>query len=133
MARASKRVVLARLAGEWTQHHRFTMPGLQADDQTKDEKLKAALWYSVGQTVDSIALAEDLNVTTHFIGGLSEMIWGQIEKTAQDLEAFAKHAGRSAINTKDVLLLGRNNEGLSEVLQVQTKSVQEKDAATKGR
>ena len=108
------------------------MPGLQADDEMKDEKLKAALWYSIGQTVDGVALERDLNATPHFIGGLSEMVKGQIETVARDLEAFAKHSGRSTISTKDVLLLGRRNEGLQELLNSQAKAVREKDTVTEG-
>lgn len=105
------------------------MPDLQGDDETKDEKLKAALWYAVGQMVDSITLNQDLNATPHFIGGLSEMVWTQIDNVARDLEAFAKHSGRSTINCKDVLLLGRRNEGLDELLQTQTKTVRERDTS----
>ena len=103
------------------------MPGLQADDESKDEKLKAALWYAIGQTVDSIALSQNLNATPHFIGSLSEMVWSQIDNAAHDMEAFAKHAGRSTINSKDVVLLGRRNDGLAEVLQNRAKDVKEKD------
>jgi hypothetical protein len=97
------------------------MPGLQEDDATKEEKLKAALWYSVGQMVDAVALSQDLNATPHFIGGLSELVWAQIENAAQDLEAFAKHADRQVVNSKDVVLLGRRNDGLKEVLQKEAK------------
>lgn len=100
------------------------MPGLQEDDNAKDEKLKAALWYAVGQTVDSITLKEDLNATPHFIGGMMEMIWAQIDNVAHDLETFAKHAGRSTVNTKDVLLLGRRNEGLAEILKNEASAMQ---------
>ena len=103
------------------------MSRAHTDDATKEEKLKAALWYSTGQTVDSVGIAQDLNSTAHFIGGLSEMLWSQIENTARDLEAFAKHSGRSTINSKDVLLLGRRNEGLAELLQSHAKAVREKD------
>ncbi|KAK3056373.1 MHF histone-fold complex component [Extremus antarcticus] len=98
------------------------MPGLQEDDATKEEKLKAALWYSIGQMIDSAALTQDLNATPHFIGGL-------IENAAQDLEAFAKHADRKTINTKDVVLLGRRNEGLKELLQDHAKTVQKQNSA----
>lgn len=104
------------------------MPGLQADDETKEEKLKAALWYAIGQEVDSVALAQNINATPHFIGGLSEMCYAQIENVAHDLEAFAKHAGRTTINSKDVVLLGRRNEGLEEVLKAQAKTVKQKDS-----
>ncbi|KAK3623880.1 MHF histone-fold complex component [Elasticomyces elasticus] len=104
------------------------MPGLQADDEQKEEKLKAALWYSTGQTVDAVAVAQDLNATQHFIGGLSEMCWAQIESIAKDLEAFAKHGGRSTINAKDVLLLGRRNDGLKAVLEAEAKEVKKMNA-----
>ena len=110
----------------------LTMPGLQTDDEMKDEKLKAALWYSIGQTVDGVGLEQDLNATPHFIGGLSEMVWGQIETVARDIEAFAKHSGRSTISTKDVILLSRRNEGLQELLNSQAKAVREKDTVTEG-
>ena len=93
------------------------MAGLERDEQDKEEKLKAALWFTMGKTVDSIAVAQDINATPHFIGGLSEMVWGQIQNVAQDLEAFAKHNGRTTISSKDVLLLSRRNEGLAEILE----------------
>ena len=48
------------------------------NDAEKEERLKAALWYSVGQTIDSVSLEKDINATPHFIGALSEMLWGQI-------------------------------------------------------
>ena len=103
------------------------MTAHQPDTATAEEKLKAALWYSIGQTLDSIAVAQDINASPHFIGGLSEMVWSQIDNVALDLESFAKHAGRTTINTKDVLLLGRRNEGLDEILQAKAKAVKDKD------
>ncbi len=121
------RVVLA--AEQSSNDHDFIMPGLQEDDATKEEKLKAALWYSIGQMIDSAALTQDLNATPHFIGGLSELVWVQVENAAQDLEAFAKHADRKTINTKDVVLLGRRNEGLKELLQDHAKTVQKQNSA----
>ena len=39
------------------------------------------------------------------------------ENSAKDLEAFAKHAGRTQINADDVLLLARRNEGLESLLR----------------
>ena len=50
------------------------MAGLEADDQTKEARLKAALWYAMGKTIDAVAVAQDINATPHFIGGLSEMV-----------------------------------------------------------
>lgn len=101
------------------------MPTLQtADAETKEAKLKAALWYSIGQTVDTVTLNQNINASPHFIGGLSELCWAQIENAARDLEAFAKHdGGRTVIKAKDVVMLGRRNEGLEEVLKAEAKRV----------
>ncbi|GAB7324159.1 hypothetical protein MBLNU13_g07535t1 [Cladosporium sp. NU13] len=96
-------------------------------DTEKEERLKAALWYSVGQTIDSISLDKDINATPHFIGAMSEMLWAQIENVSHDLEAFAKHAGRSTINISDVLLLARRNEGLEDVLKQEAKAAKARD------
>ena len=101
-------------------------------DANKEEKLKAALWYSIGQTVDAVAISQDINATPHFIGGLSELVWAQIENAARDLEAFAKHAGRSTINAQDVVLLGRRNEGLQEALERHAKAVRDKQNGNSG-
>ncbi|KXL51114.1 hypothetical protein M433DRAFT_158135 [Acidomyces richmondensis BFW] len=101
------------------------MPNDPVDDEARMEKLKAALWYSIGQTVDAVAIAQDLNATPHFIGGLSEMVWAQIENVAHDLEAFAKHDGRTIIDTKDAILLGRRNEGLQKILMAKSKSAKD--------
>ncbi|KAL1589069.1 hypothetical protein WHR41_02282 [Cladosporium halotolerans] len=98
-----------------------------SSDAEKEERLKAALWYSVGQTIDSISLTKDINATPHFIGALSETLWQQIENVSHDLEAFAKHAGRSTINTSDVLLLARKNEGLEDVLKQEAKAVKARE------
>lgn len=39
------------------------------------------------------------------------------ETVATDLEAFARHAGRSTIKTDDVLLLTRRNEGFETIMK----------------
>jgi hypothetical protein len=54
------------------------------DDAEKEERLKAALWYSVGQTIDSVSLSKDINATPHFIGAMSEMLWAQIGAQRRD-------------------------------------------------
>ncbi|WPH04097.1 Hypothetical protein R9X50_00698200 [Acrodontium crateriforme] len=104
------------------------MPAFQPAPSTaetlKEEQLKAALWHSIGQTVDAVSLASDLNAAPRFIGALSELCWAQIVTAAQDVEAFAKHAGRSTVRLEDVLLLARRNEGLEEVLKDEAERVQ---------
>lgn len=71
----------------------------------RSQRLKSALWYSIGNTIDAISLEDDVNADSHYIGALTELVWSQIgrcnvgysvssadrpENAAQDLEAFAK-------------------------------------------
>ncbi|CAL8578638.1 MHF histone-fold complex component [Xanthoria parietina] len=88
-----------------------------AEDQTVEERLKAALWFSVGKIVDEEALKLGVNASPQFIGALTELLWTQIGNVSEDLRAFARHAGRKTISTDDVLLLTRRNEDLAKVLR----------------
>ncbi|KAK0512460.1 hypothetical protein JMJ35_005588 [Cladonia borealis] len=87
------------------------------EEQALEERLKSALWFSIGKIVDEETLKLGVNATPQFIGALTEMVWAQIESVNTDLESFAKHAGRSTISTEDVMLLARRNEGLEAVLK----------------
>ncbi|RQM06394.1 hypothetical protein DH86_00002237 [Scytalidium sp. 3C] len=59
------------------------------------------------------------------------MVWTQIENVAIDLENFSRHAGRTTINTDDVLLVTRRNDALTEIMQDFID--QEKAKAAKGK
>jgi centromere protein S len=62
-----------------------------------------------------------------------ELVWSQISQTSKDLETFAKHAGRKQINTDDVLLLARRNEGLEVLLRGYVEEVKgQKGVAANG-
>lgn len=56
----------------------------QTEEGTKEDRLKAALWYNVGQMTDNICLDQNLNTTPQFIGGLSEMLWSHIGETVRE-------------------------------------------------
>lgn len=103
------------------------MPDLTQHTAANEERLKAALWYSIGKTVDAIALEDNINASPQFIGSLTELVHAKIATAATDLEAFAKHAGRSTINSKDVLLLARNTDGLEDILKEKADTVHQKD------
>ncbi|KAF2712141.1 hypothetical protein K504DRAFT_373442, partial [Pleomassaria siparia CBS 279.74] len=81
------------------------------------QRLKSALWFAIGKFVDDECLSQNLNATPQFIGALTELVYTQIENTSRDLESFARHGGRRIINTDDVMLLSRRNEGLESLLR----------------
>ena len=45
---------------------------------TSLQRLKSALWFSIGKIVDEETLKLGVNATPQFIGALTEMIWAQI-------------------------------------------------------
>ncbi|KAL8913422.1 MAG: hypothetical protein Q9172_007280 [Xanthocarpia lactea] len=48
------------------------------EETTLEERLKAALWFSIGKIVDEEALKLGINATPQFIGALTELLWAQI-------------------------------------------------------
>ena len=44
------------------------------------QRLKSALWYSIGKIVDEETLRLGVNATPQFIGSLTELTWAQIGK-----------------------------------------------------
>ncbi|KAF5647722.1 apoptosis-inducing TAF9-like domain protein [Fusarium sp. NRRL 25303] len=100
-------------------------------DATSDEdreRLKAALWYAVGQIVDEESLRRNRNATPQFIGALTELVWTQI-----DLESFSNHAGRSTVTTDDVLLLARKNPDLHQIMKEFVDQAKAEKGTAKGR
>ncbi|KAM3081362.1 MHF histone-fold complex component [Clarireedia jacksonii] len=86
-------------------------------DEDLQERLKAALWFSIGKIVDEESIRLNANATNQFIGALTEMVWAQIENVTTDLESFARHAGRTTITTDDVLLITRRNDALYDIMK----------------
>ncbi|KAL2887865.1 Centromere protein S [Ceratocystis lukuohia] len=108
------------------------------DNETRQERLKTALWFAVGKIVDQELLPRQQNSTPQFIGALTEMVWTLLgapilENTAIDLENFASHAGRSTVTTDDVLLLTRRNPDLQGIIKDFVEKERSEKAATKAR
>ncbi|OAA67043.1 apoptosis-inducing taf9-like domain protein [Niveomyces insectorum RCEF 264] len=82
-----------------------------------EQELKAALWSAVSDMVDQESIKQNRNATPQFIGALVDMVWAQLETVASDLKSFSRHAGRSTVTTDDVLLLGRRNDDLHDILK----------------
>ncbi|KAL1954105.1 hypothetical protein VTO42DRAFT_1729 [Malbranchea cinnamomea] len=89
----------------------------QESDEQYEQRLKAALWANVRSLVHDQAADLQSSTTPRFVSGLLEVVWTQIESTSHDLEMFAKHAGRSTVNTSDIMLLTRRNSGLETILR----------------
>ena len=114
--------------------------------------------------VDEKVIPENLNVTPQFIAALTQVVWTQmgmlparlarhhvvghhrtemwahpgltcsLESVTQDLESFARHAGRTTISTDDVLLLCRRNNDMHQIIKdFIDKEKAEKAAAGKGK
>lgn len=47
------------------------------------QRLKSALWFSIGKIVDEETLKLGANATPQFIGALTEMVWAQIGTVAR--------------------------------------------------
>ncbi|KAL5604213.1 hypothetical protein BROUX41_002195 [Berkeleyomyces rouxiae] len=103
------------------------------ENETRQERLKTALWFAVGKIVDQELMARNQNATPQFIGALTEMVWTLLENTAIDLENFATHAGRSTVTTDDVLLLTRRNPDLQNIIKDFIDKEKSEKAAAKAR
>lgn len=51
------------------------------------QRLKSALWFSIGKIVDEETLKLGVNATPQFIGALTEMVWAQIGEPQRPLTA----------------------------------------------
>ena len=96
------------------------------------QRLKSALWYTIGQYIDEESLSSSLNATPQFIGALTELVYTQIANTARDLETFATHGGRKAINTDDVMLLTRRNDALETMLKGELERIRASEGRGQG-
>lgn len=47
-------------------------------NSSQQQRLKSALWYTIGQYIDEECLTSDLNATPQFIGALTELVYTQI-------------------------------------------------------
>ncbi|GKZ45478.1 hypothetical protein AbraIFM66951_008119 [Aspergillus brasiliensis] len=50
----------------------------QNEEVNLEERLKSALWLSIGKIVDEETIKLGVNATPQFIGALTEMVWAQI-------------------------------------------------------
>lgn len=84
-------------------------------------ELKAAVYLSVAKMVEQYTQELGTVATPAFVASLIELVCTQIIVLGEDLEMFARHAGRDVVNTSDMYLATRRNEALTNAL----RSVQE--------
>ncbi|KAJ4368790.1 MHF histone-fold complex component [Neocucurbitaria cava] len=96
----------------------------------REERLKSALWYTIGTYIDNSTISSHLNATPQFTGALTELIYTQIANTARDLETFANHAGRKVIGVDDVMLLTRRNDALEVMLRQELERIRAAEGRT---
>lgn len=83
-----------------------------SDELTEhQQKLKAALHFAVGK-ISEEATPSGLYFSRPTLACVNEALWAAADVWSRDLEAFAKHAKRAAINVDDVRLLMRRNTSL---------------------
>lgn len=79
-------------------------------------ELKSAVYLMVAKMVEDQVPA-DVVATPTFIASLVELVYNQIINLGEDLELFAKHAGRSTVRTEDVYMVTRKNDILTKCLK----------------
>ncbi|KAK3839937.1 MAG: kinetochore component CENP-S-domain-containing protein [Linnemannia gamsii] len=80
------------------------------------ERLKATVWYTVGEICNAEKDKLNVALTPQFIASLAEIVYTQAETLGKDLEMFARHAKRSTINSDDVKLAARRNASLYDLM-----------------
>ncbi|XP_007940807.1 centromere protein S [Orycteropus afer afer] len=87
------------------------------------QRLKAAVHYTVGRLCEEVALDKDMQFSKPTIAAISEVTFRQCENFAKDLEMFARHAKRSTINTEDVKLLARRSSSLLKYITEKNEEI----------
>ncbi|XP_059052748.1 centromere protein S-like [Achroia grisella] len=98
------------------------------------EKIRATLHRDVRSICSEACHLLGLEITKPAMAIISELVYKKLTVYGSDLEAFAKHAKRTTINSEDVKLLVRRNPSLRARLnntQPQIKAVVNKDKRRK--
>ncbi|GFF81745.1 hypothetical protein IFM53868_03243 [Aspergillus udagawae] len=59
------------------------------EEVSLEERLKSALWLSIGKIVDEETIKLGVNATPQFIGALTEMVWAQIGRKPPSLISWS--------------------------------------------
>lgn len=79
-------------------------------------QLKGKIWYCVDRMLVTDPSFTKYKFSTKYVNALVELIFLQLVDSGQDLEAFAKHAGRDVISVDDMRLLLRKSPELTDMI-----------------
>lgn len=86
-------------------------------------RLKASVYLSVAKMVEEYTAELGTTATPSYVASLVELVYNQLQTVGEDLELFADHAGRSAVNDSDLYMVTRKNEILTGALKEFEKSI----------
>lgn len=79
-------------------------------------QLKAKIWYCVDRMLVTDPGFAKYQFSTKYVNAMVELIYVQLVDSGQDLEAFAKHAGRDVVSADDMRLLLRKSHELTDMI-----------------
>jgi centromere protein S len=100
------------------------------------QRLCASLHYAVGLISEALSASEnghEIPFDKSVVGSVANLAFSQLTQNGKDLEAFAKHAKRTTIQSDDVKLMVRRNTGLLEHISKLSSEQQIAAAAAKKR
>ncbi|XP_047204029.1 centromere protein S [Girardinichthys multiradiatus] len=90
---------------------------MSVDKEEVDQRLKAAVHYTVGRLCQRIGEEHRREFSRQTVAAIAETTFRECDTFAKDLEAFARHAKRSTVSAEDVKLLARRSTALSNHIQ----------------
>ncbi|NP_001122221.1 centromere protein S [Danio rerio] len=93
------------------------------EDEAQNQRLKAAVHYTVGSLCQHIAEDCEKQITKQTIAAIAETAFRQCDIFAKDLEAFARHAKRNTVTVDDVKLTARRTTALYNYIQQKSEEL----------
>jgi histone H3/H4 len=87
--------------------------GCELRESQRFQRLRAALELAVHDILGEVGVQHSVQFSGQVSAIVTELVVDKVERTAEDLEAFASHAKRTTITSEDVRLLTRRNSELN--------------------
>ncbi|XP_063766296.1 centromere protein S [Eleginops maclovinus] len=101
------------------------------DKDETQQRLKAAIHYTVGRLCQKIGEDYQRGFSRQAVAAIAETAFRQCDVFAKDLEAFARHAKRSTVNSDDVKLIARRSTALSTHIQNKSEELNQEQRELK--